>query len=398
MENNENKPLVTLREKTDKSLEEERIKTDKALEEKNKNVEIEATENIQANRVAADEVRDSKRAKVDIDKATARKSSDEKPIAKSVDRILIHERERSDEALNLERKEEDRIRSVERFHQRMMAESLLESERGETDTNLLDERNRIDLDAERGTSVLSDEKESHHLTKKALVTRDQFLAIVSHDLKNLVSSISLSANLIRRSLRSGQVDADGISKNVHVIERGSATMDRMINDLLDVERMAHEKLTISVERIDVCDLLRECLDLFAPVAASRSVVMTIESCAGPVFAKIDHDRILQVLSNLIGNALKFCPRGSKIKLVLEAQLTEIKVSVTDNGPGIPEEKRTKIFERFSQLQTNDRRGLGLGLYIAKWIVEAHGGKISASSELGKGSTFSFSIPIEFLVR
>ena len=393
MKNKEDEPLVELREKTDKSLEEERVKTDKALDQKAKIVEIEANDSIQANRVAADEARDSKRAKADAEKANARQYLGESIISKSVDKILIRERERADIALDLERREEDRIHSVERFHQRMTAESLLESERSETDTNLLDERNLIDVDAERSMSVLSDEKESHHITKKALVTRDQFLAIVSHDLKNLLSSISLSASLIRRLLRNEKSDLEHISKNIGVIERSSATMDRMISDLLDVERMANEKLTLVLAQTDVCELLQECLELFAPVVASKSITMTIKSYPAPVFASLDHDRILQVLSNLIGNALKFSPKGSEITLTLEKQSRDIKISVIDNGPGIPSEKLTKIFERFSQLQTNDRRGLGLGLFIANWLVEAHGGKLSVSSEVGKGSIFCFSVPL-----
>jgi signal transduction histidine kinase len=394
MEDNESEPITRLRGKTDKSLEEERIKTDKALDQKAKNVENVASEDIEASRIAADEVRERKRALIDVDVGSERdrQYSAETPVANSAAELLALERARADSALDLERKEADRIRSLERFHQRMMAESLLESERSETDTSLLDERNHIDLEAEKKISTLFDEKESHNLTKRALVTRDQFLAVVSHDLKNLLSSISLSAYGMRKSLERGWNDPEKISKQLGVIERSSATMDRMISDLLDVEGMANEKLAIRVDRINICDLLRECMTLFAPAVASKSVTMAMGPCPDPVFADIDHDRILQVLSNLIGNAIKFSPKGSQVKLALERQPAAVKISVIDNGPGISEGNRTKIFEKFSQLKANDRRGLGLGLYIAKWIVEAHGGEISVSSEVGKGSTFSFTIP------
>lgn len=396
MKPTKNDPLTELREKTDKSLEEERIKTDRALDQRTTGVQSRASENTKANRLAADSDREKKRAITDKEKKnTHRKAVDHRAI-ESIDKLLLKEREGSDKALKQEREEEDRIRRVERFHQRLMAESLLESERTETDTNLLDERNQIDTEAVQGVSVLQDERELHHQTKKALVTRDQFLAVVSHDLRNLISSISLSGSILRRSLRAGKMDASNFSTTVDIIERSAATMDRMISDLLDVEKMAHEKISLNAVRIDARDLLNECRDLFSPVVDSKSASLTVESCDNPVYAEIDHDRILQVLSNLIGNALKFSPKGSNLKLSLENLGTEIKISVTDDGPGIPAEKRHTIFERFSQLQSNDRRGLGLGLYIAKWIVESHGGKISVLSELGKGSTFSFTIPIKNL--
>jgi signal transduction histidine kinase len=108
---------------------------------------------------------------------------------------------------------------------------------------------------------------------------------------------------------------------------------------------------------------------------------------------LDHDRILQVLSNLIGNSLKFTPLGGAITLSARKELAHVEVSVTDNGPGIPQHAQAKIFERFSQLITNDRRGIGLGLFIAKGIVEAHHGKILVTSEFGKGSTFTFTLPL-----
>jgi signal transduction histidine kinase len=121
--------------------------------------------------------------------------------------------------------------------------------------------------------------------------------------------------------------------------------------------------------------------------------MTIHTVPESIVADLDHDRILQVLSNLIGNSLKFTPNGGTIELSARKQETQVEISVTDNGPGIPEDAKEQIFERFSQLKRNDRRGLGLGLFISKWIVEAHGGHIWVTSEVGKGSTFSFTLPL-----
>jgi len=387
MKKDKNEPLIGLREKTDKSLEDERVKTDKALNQKAKDLETKTSKSIQERRVAADGARANKRNSADNDNEELRQNGSKNASEKLVKKVLNRERNRSDKALEIERREEDRIRNVERFHQRLMAESLLESERSDTDANLLDERKQIDSDTEL-------REVSHRHTKNALVSRDQFLAVVSHDLRNLIAPISLSAGLMRKLIRNGSCDLEALSKSVDVIERNAANMDRMINDLLDVERMANENLTIESAPLDVGSLLKECEDLFGPVALSKSLSMTIEAHPKSIVAKLDHDRILQVMSNLIGNALKFTPAGGRIKLLMEELTSEIKISVVDSGPGIPENKREKIFERFSQLKTNDRRGLGLGLFIAKWIVEAHEGKLSVQSEPGKGSTFSFTIPIQ----
>ena len=171
-------------------------------------------------------------------------------------------------------------------------------------------------------------------------------------------------------------------------------MDRMIDALLDVERMAHDKLILKPERADLRALLQECWDLFAPVVLTKAFSMTMDTGTEPIYADIDHDRILQVLSNLIGNALKFTPHGGTIELSARKQETHAEISVTDNGPGIPREEQGRIFERFSQLKKGDRLGLGLGLFIAKWIVEAHEGHIGVTSEVGKGSRFTFTLPLD----
>jgi len=121
--------------------------------------------------------------------------------------------------------------------------------------------------------------------------------------------------------------------------------------------------------------------------------MTLDTGAEPLFAELDRDRIFHVLSNLIGNALKFTPNGGTIKFSARKQESQVEISVADNGPGIFQQDRQLIFERFTKLRMNDRTGLGLGLFIAKWIVESHKGRIWVTSDVGKGSTFSFTLPL-----
>lgn len=395
METTYHDPAEKLRDKTDKSLEDERGKTDEYLDKKSKKVEDETSQIIRLNRLVADKKRDNKRAEIDHGKIEQRLDLTSEDTSQVEHKDLMLERARSDKAQNVEREEEDRARSKERFQKRLIAEALLENERKETDSNLLDERVCFDVDSEQNSRLLSDEKHSHDLTKAELVTRDQFLAIVSHDLKNPLTSISMSAGLMRRNLSKEMSDKDSLLKNVGLIERSVANMDRMISDLLDVERMANNKLELRLERIDLYALLQECKSLFAPVVLNKSFSLNIDPCSEPMFATIDHDKILQVLSNLIGNALKFTPNGGAITISIRKQNSEVTISVADNGPGIPKNKMELIFQRFSQLKTNDRRGLGLGLFISKWIVEAHKGHISVDSEVGKGSVFSFTLPLSF---
>ena len=232
------------------------------------------------------------------------------------------------------------------------------------------------------------------MTQAALVARDLFLQAVSHDLRNPLGVISMGTSLMRKNLSSGNNDVGSLYQILDTIERNTANMDRMISDLLDVERMVNGKLTLKLGKYDICAILRECEELFAPVLASKSISMTIETGHEPIFAEVDHDRVLQVLSNLIGNALKFTPNGGDVKLSARKKATKIEISVTDNGPGIPEDKKSEIFKRFSQVNSNTGHGLGLGLFISKWIVEAHGGRIGVVSELGKGSTFSFKLAVK----
>jgi signal transduction histidine kinase len=358
-----------LRGKTDQSLEEERDKTNKYLEQNSLSVEEATDATIRLTRLVADEEVESHRAAVDQEKVD---QLDGTAAARVVDSILSQERKQTDEVHNAEREEEDRVRKQELVQKQVLAETLLENERKETDRNLLDERVHADLE---------------------LITREQFVTIVSHDLKNPIVAISMVARAMRSGLSKSKVDVDGLLKNLTTIEQATIFMNRMISDLLDIEQMAHNKLHLKREMVDLRVLLQECMQLFAPLVSSQSFSMTIHTSPEPIFAYCDHDRILQVLSNLVGNSLKFTPNGGTIRLSAQKQETEVVISVTDNGPGIPEQAQTQIFERFSQLTINDRSGLGLGLFIAKWIVEAHTGRIWVTSEPGKGSMFSFTLPV-----
>lgn len=363
--------------KTDSSLRFERKKTDLYLDTESRNVEEESDETVSKNRLAADKKLEQQRAKIDNLKINP----------DGLTPMLDAERTSSDKAQQEARDVEDNIRNSERQQKRLITEAFLESERLDTDSNLHDERFGMDQASKVDSTLVSN-------AELALVTRDQYLAIVSHDLKNPLNAISLSASNLRRSILKDTCEPGTIIKALETVERNVATMDRMISDLLDVERMSSGSLILVKTKCNIKKLLEECEEIFRPAIANKKFTLKIEPLlAEDVFMVMDHDRILQVLSNLIGNALKFTPHGGEIKLSAAISSTDLEISVIDNGPGVPDKMREQIFERFSQLKINDRRGLGLGLFISKWIVMAHGGKISVKSQPNQGSTFSFQLPL-----
>jgi signal transduction histidine kinase len=181
-------------------------------------------------------------------------------------------------------------------------------------------------------------------------------------------------------------------RQAEIVRRAADRMNRMIQDLLDVKRMESGRLTIDSrpEQPDV--LINDTVDMLRPLAAGSIIRMetNIEDNLPPVIA--DAARIQQVLSNLVGNAVKFTPRAGTISVCAERGDGEVRFSVIDTGPGIPAEQLPHIFGRFWQAKTSDRRGIGLGLAIAKGIVEAHNGRIWVESSVGLGSTFYFTLP------
>lgn len=358
-----------LREKTDRSLAEERDKTDEYLTQPFQEVEEKTHEIIHLIRHAADQTKESQREALDDDKERFRATADALP-SRLDDELLSEERERCDTLQAAEREAVDRVRAEERAQEQSLVGALLEHERHQTDSHLLDERVQADME---------------------LITREQFLSIVSHDLKNPLAAIAISARLMRKSLSKGETGS--LLEHLGRIQHSADAMDRMISDLLDVERMAQGKLTLHLAKVDLRALLQECGELFAPLLSHQRFSLTIDTGAEPLFADLDHDRILQVLSNLVGNSLKFTPDRGTIELSARKQETHVEISVTDNGPGISVETQARIFERFSQLDVADHQGLGLGLFIAKWIVEAHKGRIWVTSIPGNGCTFSFALPL-----
>jgi signal transduction histidine kinase len=280
-------------------------------------------------------------------------------------RAITSERALEDRVLREERADADEILDVERAEQT----ALLSMERTATDEDLLRERSRSD---------------------DALAVRDEFLGIVSHDLRNMLNSIVLSASLIEESAQGEH--AARVIKHAQRIRRGGARMGRLVGDLIDVASIEAGALAVTCESADMALVVTEAIDTFQPQAAVNDISLQAEVVAPLTAIAFDPARILQVLGNLLSNAIKFTPRGGKVTVHAERTGSGLSVRVSDTGAGIPADKLEVIFQRFHQLNGNDRRGLGLGLYISKCIVQGHGGRIWAESELGVGSKFCIALP------
>jgi signal transduction histidine kinase len=165
----------------------------------------------------------------------------------------------------------------------------------------------------------------------------------------------------------------------------------LIQDLLDVAKLEAGRLGIDPRPIEVAPVIAEAIDMLQPIAVEKSIRLDVVVADGLPTITADAGRVLQVLSNLVGNAVKFTPAGGRVTIRVEHVAGNVRFCVADTGAGIPPEQLPRIFGRFWQADRSDRRGIGLGLAIAKGIVEAHGGRISVESRVGEGTSFYFTL-------
>lgn len=216
--------------------------------------------------------------------------------------------------------------------------------------------------------------------------------MASHDLRNMLGGIAMASRSIME-LPCDDKTREAIARDGHRIQRYVGRMARLVGDLVDVVSIEAGRLALVPQRHDIVELLRETLDVFQPLAAAKQIWIGTDVRAGSLLGRYDHERILQVLANLVGNALKFTPDGGRIHIVVEPIDKHIRFAVTDTGPGIASGQLEAVFDRFWQVaDKTSRTGLGLGLYISKCIVEAHGGRVWAESRVDQGSTFYFTLP------
>jgi signal transduction histidine kinase len=220
--------------------------------------------------------------------------------------------------------------------------------------------------------------------KDAALSRKELLDVVSHDLRSPLSAIVLGLDLLRAE--------HGDARYVSVISHSAERMQRLVNVLLDASKAEVAQLELARSRCEPGGLVDAVIEQFHDLAKSAGVRLRGDSSAAGT-VDVDRERILQILANLVGNAIKFTKSGDEIVVRATRAGERVTFGVTDMGPGIPDAEQANVFEAYRQgSHTSHRGGVGLGLYICKKLVEAHGGKIGVRSVAGQGSTFWFDLP------
>ena len=225
--------------------------------------------------------------------------------------------------------------------------------------------------------------------RQAVTVREDMLKIVSHDLRNPLSTISMTADLIR------DLDVPPSERNryLDMITRAGERMNRLIQDLLDVARIQQGGITVNLQPARLVDIVNDAMEMMMPLAFQSNVALRTDIPAHLPFVKADAERIVQLFSNLIGNALKFTPAGGTVWIAAQHTGNKVRVSVKDTGPGIPPEHIDNIFVSIWQATKGDRRGIGYGLKIVRAIIEAHGERIGVESSPGEGAEFWFTLSV-----
>jgi signal transduction histidine kinase len=217
--------------------------------------------------------------------------------------------------------------------------------------------------------------------------REDVLGVVAHDLRNPLNLIQMTAELMIDEVLP-------LAKRKEMLDialRAAKQMNRLIDDLLDTVRLQAGRLSLDVEEVSVDAIMKQAEETYRPLAQRRH--LHFETAAqGGAMVRADPARVSQIVGNLIGNAIKFSREDGSVKLRATSEDKQVVFQVVDDGPGIPPDNMSHLFDNFWQARKNDRRGVGLGLAIVKELVEAHGGKIWVESQVDHGSTFSFSLP------
>jgi signal transduction histidine kinase len=221
--------------------------------------------------------------------------------------------------------------------------------------------------------------------------RKDFVQMVSHDLRTPLTSINMLLSMLGQD-RFGKLDEQGY-KAVNRAQSNADYLIKLVSDLLDAEKLESGDLEIELQATSVATIIRKVVDATQDASRAQKVKVLTEIQEGGLIA--DEDRLVQVLINLVSNAVKYSQPDSQVTIRGAVGPDAAQFSVIDHGPGIPENQREAIFQRYKQLsqpKNLKKRGFGLGLAICKSLVDAHKGKIWLESEVGKGSTFSFTIP------
>jgi PAS domain S-box-containing protein len=260
-----------------------------------------------------------------------------------------------------------------------------ESGRRYTETDL-----RIAEELGRRAAMAIDNARLHRQAHEAVTARDELLGFVSHDLRNPLNVIVNAADLIR----SRPADTPVVERYSGMILRAAGAMRMLVEDLLTVSRMDAGRFWVDPGPCDATELVQEAVEMFEPIAEAVDVTLEADVPESLPWIRADARRLHQAMENLLSNAIEFTPEGGMVLLGADLRDGEVRFSVSDTGPGIPEQEMAHLFDRFWRGDRSKVSGAGLGLSIAKGIIEAHGGRITAESTEGYGTTFSFTVPVD----
>jgi PAS domain S-box-containing protein len=250
---------------------------------------------------------------------------------------------------------------------------------------------------EARSRLLSSEKLARNDAERANRLKDEFLATISHELRNPLNAILGWAHM----LRLGKLSATNTARAIEIIHRNATSQAQLVGDLLDVSRIISGKLRLNVRSVDLLSVVNAAIDSIRPAADARSIRLQtiLDPAAGPISG--DADRLQQIVWNLLTNAVKFTPKGGRVDLKVHRVDSHVEIVVTDSGVGISKEFLPYVFDRFRQADASITRthgGLGLGLSIVHQLVDLHGGSVSVYSEgENKGAVFTISLPFAGVV-
>jgi signal transduction histidine kinase len=243
----------------------------------------------------------------------------------------------------------------------------------------------------RRAATAIDNARLYRQAQDAVRLRERVLATVSHDLRNQVHIVSSSASVLAKQ-SAVQTDGGAVQRTIERVQRAADSMQHMLGDLLDMASIQVGRLSVERTHRSFKPILEESCEAHEALARLKGVRLECELAIDAIDVLCDRERILQVLGNLLGNAIKFSEPGHVVLLRAEIRGDDVVVAVGDTGPGIPREEFQSIFEPYHTIPRQGKSGTGLGLYVARAIVERHGGQIWLESELQVGTTFFFSLP------
>jgi signal transduction histidine kinase len=231
--------------------------------------------------------------------------------------------------------------------------------------------------------------------KRVNEARAELVAIVSHELKHPLTAIKLNANLLHRFVSSEDATKDDLRERLKVIDQPIQQLERLTADLLDSQKIEFHKISLKFEKVSAVEIANEVSEMYSPTAAEKEIRFAVSCEKGLPDLQCDRARILQVLSNFLSNAFKFTPRRGQVSFRVGLETArELRFEVEDTGHGISTDQITQAFDRYWQAADASHQGSGLGLYIAKGIVNAHHGRLGAEKNTGLGSKFFFTLPLQ----